>query len=185
MSLFNVRLTPDIEQQLTTAAKQRGVSRSELVRSAITAHLTDTANERDTAQDITDDWSDFGSAVHDAHRNLLQSLVEQIETREWKSNIEPLYAMFRSKVIEKTRCYQTPSIFLDRANKPYLTAAIGFASDDIHEIKISLEQLFFEFCWHSGDEGFAQIPIAFQRAKERIDAGEPDVSHDQMVAARY
>lgn len=65
-----------------------------------------------------------------------------------------------------------------------VVAAIGFAADDVHDIAVDLEQLFLEYCWSAGDEAFDEIPGIWQKAKARLDAGEPAPDRERIVATR-
>lgn len=179
MSLFNLRLSPELHAKLKAEADLRGVSRSDIARDAITAYLAGDQTEPREKADMQDDWSEFGSQVIDAQRTILTNLINKLDKAEWEEVVEPIYATFREMTIAKSRSYQNP--WLNSRNQsppfdPQVVAAIGFASDDVHEIKVSLEQVFFEYAWNTGEEAFAEIPAIWQRAKQRLDAGERQAS---------
>ncbi|WP_337848239.1 CopG family transcriptional regulator [Sphingomonas sp.] len=189
MTLFNLRLSPELQARLQAEADRRGVSRSNIARDAIVAYL-EPGPENTTpapASDIHDDWSEFGSEVIAAQRTILSSLIAKLEDAEWAAAVEPIYAVFRDMTIAKSRTYTNPSINSRNASAPYephVVAVLGFAADDVHEIEVGLEQLFFEYAWFAGLEAFSEIPGIWERAKARVDAGEPRPDYEQITAAR-
>src|SRR3546814_18079439 len=66
---------------------------------------------------LQDDWSEYGSAVQDAYEALVGVQVAKLDTvrkafearlveignMAWEQSIEPVYEIFRRKVIEKYR----------------------------------------------------------------------------------
>src|SRR3546814_8421601 len=66
---------------------------------------------------LQDDWSEYGSAVQDAYEALVGVQVAKLDTvrkafearlveignMDWEQSIEPVYEIFRRKVIEKSR----------------------------------------------------------------------------------
>lgn len=138
-----------------------------------------------------DDWSDFGGDVIRTQLALLKGMISTLDQADWNQAIEPLYATFRKKVIACTRAYHNPWIVTTRDGRdpdapldPHVVVVIGFASDDAHEITVSLEQMFFECFWRAGEEAFNEIPEIWKRAKARLDAGEPEADNTGYAAAR-
>lgn len=185
--MFNLRLTPELQEQLKSEATRRGVSRSDVARVAIEAYLAKNTPARIHDDELTDEWSDLGAKVINAQRFVLHKMLDALDDPNWEGMVEPIYALFRQKTIAKTRTYETPSIF-SRARQapfdPYVVAAIGFASDDIHEIKVSLEQLLFEYCWSHGDAAFEDIYNVMGSVKARVDAHEAQPTREASLAAR-
>jgi predicted transcriptional regulator len=178
MSLFNVRLPKDIEARLSEEAGARRCSKSDLAREAITAFLAGKDREDVEAGEIDDDWSEFSGEVIEAQRKVFERVIAKLYEAEWVDLIEPLYGVFRKKVIEKTNAFQNPAIFLQPDGTAMVTATIGLAADDIFEVKMPLEDLFYTYCVDAGDEAFDEIPKIWQRAKARLQA-EDEASHNQ------
>jgi len=171
MSLFNVRLPKEIEARLIAEAAARKCSKSDIAREAITAFLAhaDRASRDDLeAGDIDDDWSEFGAEVMDAQRKVFERVISKLYDAEWADLVEPLYDVFRKKVIEKTKAYQTPAIFLQPNGEALVTSSIGFAADDLVDLKMPLEDLFYNYCVDAGDEAFNEIPKIWELAKARL-----------------
>lgn len=103
MSLFNVRLSKDIEARLSEEAGARRCSKSDIAREAITAFLVKEIRQDYEAGEIDDDWSEFGAEVVDAQRKVFEGVVSKLYEAEWSDLVEPLYQVFRKKVIEKTK----------------------------------------------------------------------------------
>ena len=175
---------------MLTEADRRGISRSDLVRDALTAYLTPQIQPAIAELEPDDDWSEFGAAVTSAHRKVLTSLIAQLDEATWSDAVEPLYAQFRDMAIASSRAYKNPTISIADYSKPgppyepRVEAILAFAADDQHTISVSLEQLFFEYGWHEGDAAFAEILDIYQRAKSRLDSSEPEPDLDQIRAAR-
>lgn len=187
MALFNLRLSDRLQARLHAEASKRGVSRSDIAREAITDYLTARNAPPPRNVENDDNWSEFGAAVIAAQRRVLSSLLDNLETADWQTAVEPVYAAFRDMTIAKSRGSQNPSIFTRRGSsphEPYVEAFIGFASDDSHAIQVSLEQLFSEYAWFAGLDAFAEIPSIWQQAKGRLDRGEAQPDEEQIAAAR-
>lgn len=190
MALFNLRLTDALQRQLHTEADRRGISRSDLVRDAIAAYLTPQTQPQIAQLEPNDDWSEFGAAVTNAHRTILTSLIAQLDDATWAETVEPLYAQFRDMTIASSRSHQNPALAPAQYTAPWppyeprVQTILAFAADDEHVISVSLEQLFFEYGWHAGLEALAEIPAIYERAKARLDAGEPNPDLDQIRASR-
>lgn len=178
MSLFNVRLPKDIEARLNEEAGARKCSKSDIAREAITAFLAKESREDFEAGEIDDDWSEFGAEVMAAQRMVFERVISKLYDAEWADLVEPLYGVFRKKVIEKTKAYQNPAIFLQPDGEAMVTGTIGLAADDIFEVKVTLEDLFYTYCVDAGDEAFDEIPKIWERAKARLQA-EDGASKDK------
>ena len=185
MTIFNVRLSREDEAELSQAAKKSGRSKSEIARDAISAHLQKLADDEKRWETLHDDWHEYGAAVLDAYGALvgaqvakLDALRKTFETRlveinnmPWEEAIEPVYEIFRQKVIAKSRSYgPNPYIGGPDINRPDVVAAIGFAADDVHEFKIPLEQVFYDYCDSAGWQAFEEIPAIYARARSRLEA---------------
>jgi predicted transcriptional regulator len=190
MALFNLRLTDALQRQLHTEAERRGISRSDLARDALAAYLTPQTQPEIAQLEADDDWTEFGAAVTSAHRTILTSLIDQLDDTTWEKAIEPIYDKFREMTVASSRAYQNPTICIADYSKPgppyepRVEAILAFAADDQHTISVSLEQLLFEYGWHAGMDALAEVPAIYERAKTRLDAGEPDPTDDQCRDAR-
>lgn len=161
MALLNLRLSPDQQHRLETETRTRGISRSDVTCEALGLYFRNLDRRKDENEDIHDDWGDFGGKVIETHKQVLMTALEAIDDSEWAQVVEPLYAVFKEKTIDKSRYYQNPALFPKNMDAPFgakVVAAIGFASDDVHEIAVDLEQLFFEYGWEAGDEALAESP---------------------------
>lgn len=134
MTLFNLRISPELQHKLQAEATKRGISRSDIAREALLAHLT--VDEAIQPEEIHDDWSDLGSEIIAAQHKILKTMISKIDDAEWD------------------------------------------------EIKVSLEQLLFEYCWFAGDAALMEIHSVVDCVKARIEAGEREPSIDMMIAAR-
>lgn len=187
MMLFNVRLSHEDEAALAQAAKKQGRSKSEIARAAISAYIQALPDEEKRLETLFDDWREFGAAVLDTYEALaeaqiakldvlkkaFQSRIDEIANMEWEEAIEPVYAIFRQKVIEKSEAYgENPSICKSRTEVPMVIGAIGFAADDVYEMKKPLEQVFYDYCDSAGWEAFDEIPAIHARARERLEADD-------------
>ena len=119
MTIFNVRLSREDEAELSAAAKKSGRSKSEIARDAISAHLKSMADDEKRWETLQDDWSEYGSAVQDAYealvgvqvakldavRKAFEARLVEIGNMDWEKAIEPVYEIFRRKVIEKSEAY--------------------------------------------------------------------------------
>ena len=186
MSIFNVRLSREDEAELTAAAKRSGRSKSEIARDAISAHLKTMADDEKRWETLQDDWSEYGSAVQDAYEALvgvqlgkLETVRKAFETRlveignmDWQEAIEPVYEIFRRKVIEKSGLAYAPNPYIGGRDpkEPEMVAVIGFAADDTHDFVIPLEQVFYNYCDSAGWDAFNEIPAVFERARARLEA---------------
>lgn len=187
MTIFNVRLSHEDEAELSAAAKKSGRSKSDIARDAISAHLQKIANDEKRWETLHDDWSEYGAAVLDAYgalvgaqvakldafRKAFETRLVEIENMDWDKAIEPVYEIFRKKVIEKSRSYgPNPYIGGRDIKQPDVVAAIGFAADDVHDFKIPLEQVFYDYCDSAGWEAFDEIPAIYARARARLEANK-------------
>ena len=186
MTIFNVRLSREDEAELTAAAKRSGRSKSEIARDAISAHLKTMADDEKWWETLQDDWSEYGSAVQDAYEALvgvqlgkLETVRKAFETRlgeignmDWQEAIEPVYEIFRRKVIEKSGLAYAPNPYIGGRDpkEPEMVAVIGFAADDTHDFVIPLEQVFYNSCDSAGWDAFNEIPAVFERARARLEA---------------
>ncbi|KQX24265.1 MULTISPECIES: ribbon-helix-helix protein, CopG family [unclassified Sphingomonas] len=170
MTMFNVRLSGDVERDLVAQARALGLSKSEIAREAITQFLDRKRKNETDLTDIHDDWSDFGAEVVAAHKSVLLGLMSKLDDADWEAMVEPLYRIFRAKVLEKTKAYSAPFLSTVQSDEPYLCAAIGFAADDCEEIKIPLSKLFYDFAWFAGLEDFNRIPAIWESVKQRLSA---------------
>src|SRR3546814_14362205 len=71
MTIFNVRLSRDDEAELSAAAKRSGRSKSEIARDAISAHLETMADTEKRDETLLDDWSEYGTEVHNAYETTI------------------------------------------------------------------------------------------------------------------
>ena len=186
MTIFNVRLSRDDEAELSAAAKRSGRSKSEIARDASSAHLEKMADDEKRDETLLDDWSEYGSAVINAYDALVsdqiskldalrkgfQSRMDEVASMEWESAIEPVYKVFRRKVIEKSDAYENPSISNFREDEPVVIGAIGFAADDVYELKKPLEQVFYDYCVSAGWGAFDEIPAIHAHARARLEADD-------------
>lgn len=187
MTIFNVRLSREDEAELSAAAKKAGRSKSEIARDAISAHLQKLAEDAKRCDTLHDDWSEYGSAVLDAYgalvgaqvakldafRKAFETRLVEIESMDWNEAIEPVYEIFRKKVIDKSGSYSpNPYIGGRDIKKPDVVATIGFAADDVHDFIIPLEQVFYNYCDSAGWEAFDEIPAIYARARARIEANK-------------
>ncbi len=187
MTIFNVRLSREDEADLSAAAKKSGRSKSEIARDAISAHLQKMAGDEKRWETLHDDWSDYGAAVLDAYgalvgaqvakldalRKAFEARLVEVEGMDWEKAIEPVYEIFRRKVIEKSGVYSpNPSIGGRDIKNPIVSATIGFAADDAYDFEIPLEQVFFDYCHSAGWDAFNEIPAIYARARARLEAGE-------------
>ena len=188
MRIFNVRLSREEEAELAAAAKKSGRSKSDIARDAISAHLKTMADDEKRWETLQDDWSEYGSAVQDAYEALvgvqvakLDAVRKALETRlveignmDWAKAIEPVYEIFRRKVIEKSGVAYAPNPYIGGRDPkdPEMIAVIGFAADDTHDLAIPLEQVFYNYCDSAGWEAFNEIPAVFARARTRLEADD-------------
>jgi predicted transcriptional regulator len=188
MTIFNVRLSREDEAELAAAAKKSGRSKSEIARDAISAHLKSMADDERRWETLHDDWSEYGSAVQDAYealvgqqiakleavRKAFESRLVEIGNLDWEKAIEPVYEVFRRKVIEKSVVAQAPNPYIGgRDSKdPEMVAVIGFAADDTHALVVPLEQAFYDYCDLAGWDAFNEIPAVYERARARLEADD-------------
>ncbi|AJA11649.1 Ribbon-helix-helix protein, copG family [Sphingopyxis sp. LC81] len=188
MTIFNVRLSREDEAELAAAAKKSGRSKSEIARDAISAHLKNMADDERRWETLQDDWSEYGSAVQDAYEALVGVQVAKLDTvrkafearlveignMDWEQSIEPVYEIFRRKVIEKSRVAYAPNPYIggSDARDPEVVAVIGFAADDRHALVTPLEQAFYDYCGLAGWDAFNEIPVVFERARARLEADD-------------
>jgi len=188
MTIFNVRLSREDEAELTAAAKKSGRSKSEIARDAISAHLKNMADDERRWETLQDDWSEYGSAVQDAYealvgvqvakldavRKAFEARLVEIGNMDWEQAIEPVYEIFRRKVIEKSGVAYAPNPYIGgRDHKdPEVVAVIGFAADDTHDFVIPLEQVFYNYCDSAGWDAFNEIPAVYARARARLEADD-------------
>lgn len=186
MTIFNVRLSREDEAELTAAAKRSGRSKSEIARDAISAHLKTMADDEKRWETLQDDWSEYGSAVQDAYEALVGVQLGKLETvrkafearlveignMDWQEAIEPVYEIFRRKVMEKSGLAYAPNPYIGGrdAKEPEMVAVIGFAADDTHDLVIPLEQVFYNYCESAGWDAFNEIPAVYARARARLEA---------------
>ena len=185
MTIINLRLSAGERDELDTAARAKGITRSDLIRQSLKSYLAPRSASK--ASLLADPWEDFARETVAAHKAALKDMIDRIEDTSWAASVERLYQIFRRKTVVATLGYQNPSLFTTNTEPPFgprVTSAIGFASDDIAEISLSLEQFFLEYLWHAGDEAYAEIPKIWADAKARADAGEACPSHDEALAAR-
>ena len=196
MTIFNVRLSREDEAELAAAAKKSGRSKSEIARDAISAHLKTMADDERRWETLHDDWSEYGSAVQDAYEALvghqvakLDAVRKAFETRlteignmDWEKSIEPVYEIFRRKVIEKSVIAYAPNPYIGGRDpkEPEMVAVIGFAADDTHDLVVPLEQVFYDYCHASGWDAFNEIAAVYARARARLEA--EDKKQDQPNA---
>lgn len=189
MTIFNVRLSREDEAELSAAAKKSGRSKSEIARDAISAHLKSMADDERRWETLHDDWSDYGGAVLDAYGALVGAQIakldalkktfemrlDEIERMDWDNAIEPVYEIFRRKVIEKSGAYApNPYIGGRDPKEPEMVAVIGFAADHTHDLVIPLEQVFCNYCDSAGWDAFNEIPAVYARARARLEAEDKD-----------
>ena len=187
MTIFNVRLSREDEAELSAAAAKSGRSKSEIARDAIAAHLKTMAEDEKRWETLQDDWSEFGAAVQDAYEALVGVQVAKLDTvrkafearlveignMDWEKAIEPVYEIFRRKVIEKSGAFSpNPYIGGRDFKEPEVIAVIGFAADDTHDSVIPLEQVFYDYCDSAGWDAFNEIPAVYARARARLEADE-------------
>lgn len=185
MTIFNVRLSHADKAELSAAAKRSGRSKSEIARDAISAHLQKMADDEKRWETLHDDWSEYGAAVLDAYgalvgaqvakldalRRAFETRLVEIEDMDWEKAIEPVYEIFRKKVIEKSGSYSpNPYIGGRDIKQPDVVGAIGFAADDVRDFKLPLEQVFCNYCDSAGWEAFDEIPAIYARARARLEA---------------
>lgn len=175
MSIFNVRLSKELEAALSERAKERRCGKSELAREAIAAYFAKPATNDAAieANDPLDDWADFGAAVIAAQQQALKDIIAKLYDAEWEHAVEPLYALFREKVIAKVKGYEEegdplPFLTMKDPSKPYLASSIPFAADDDYSWETPLEELFYRYGVHAGDDAFNEIPKIWERARERL-----------------
>lgn len=181
MTMLNVRLDEELAERLEALIEASGRTRSEIVRQAIGAYVPslDVIEQEMTE----DDWSDFHAEVVETQSKLLKSAfedaLEKVLESEWMESVEPLYDILKRKAVEKTKKYGLPWIQHYGSGdvsegEINVVAGISFALDDDFRVSISLEDLFFDaYHEYRGAEVFNQIPSIWQRARARIDAGEP------------
>lgn len=190
MIIFNVRLSREDEAELAAAAKKLGRSKSEIARDAISAHLKSMADDERRWETLHDDWSEYGSAVQDAYEALVGAQVAKLDAvrkafearlveigeMDWEKAIEPVYEVFRRKVIEKSVIAYAPNPYIGGRDpkEPEMVAVIGFAADDTHDLAIPLEQVFYDYCHASGWDAFNEIPAVYERARARLEAEDKD-----------
>ena len=187
MTIFNVRLSREDEAELSAAAKKSGRSKSEIARDAISAHLQKMADDEKRWETLQDDWSDYGAAVLDAYgalvgaqvakldvmRKAFEARLVEVESMDWEKAIEPVYEIFRRKVIEKSNAYgPNPYIGGRDIKQPMVSAVIGFAADDTYDLDVPLEQVFYNYCNSAGWDAFNEIPSIYARARARLEAEE-------------
>ena len=187
MTIFNVRLSRDDEAELSAAAKRSGRSKSEIARDAISSHLSKMADDEKRWETLHDDWSEYGAAVLDAYgalvgaqvakldalRKTFETRLAEIESMDWEKAIEPVYEIFRRKVIEKSGAHgPNPCIEGRNIKEPMVTGVIGFAADDCHDLSRPLEQVFYDYCASAGWDAFDEIPVIYARARARLEAEE-------------
>src|SRR3546814_4516157 len=95
---------------------------------------------------LQDDWSEYGSAVQDAYEALVGVQVAKLDTvrkafearldetgnMDWEQSIEPVYEIFRRKVIEKSRVAYAPNPYIggSDARDPEVVAVIGLRLEE-------------------------------------------------------
>lgn len=185
--IFNLRLEPGLQGRLAAAARRRGISRSEIAREALEVHLDELDGIPQRSSTIDDDWSEFGRKVVEAQETVLRRVLAELASGGWNDTVEPIYNVFRQMTVAKSRTYQNPSINTFATEAPFdpvIVTAIGFASDDVHEITVDLEQALFEYGWFAGDKALDEIPEICARAKARLLSGEPEPDDDTIRATR-
>lgn len=190
MPIFNVRLDEEIQSNINKVARAKRVNKSEIVREALSEYFREGEPHSAGDYDECDDWSEFAGAVLESQRKIVSKAIDRLSEDDWGVGVELVYAKLREKVVEKSRAYgnypalhHTPSKSA-KHTKPEIIAIIGFASDDVHEIRVELEQVFFEYAWSYGDEAFAALPTVWEAAKARLEAGETEPTREQSMAAR-
>lgn len=195
---LSVRLSDEIEGKLKKESAKRGLKRSELVRDILEAHLTTyTYDERQdkmwddwgdfgsrliqAQQEVfgqmvsklyAEPWRDLGAAMEKVFARIIDEMwttPDEHGCGSWYTFVVPLYDLFKRKVMEKSKALRSPRIYPGaRGGPPIVVAAIGFAADDICEVQIPLEDVFYEYCWDAGEEAFNAIPAIWAKAKERL-----------------
>ena len=207
MTLLEVDLDDQLEQQLDHAAQSQRIDRSEVVRQALAEYLGSGKRHTHDDEAIWDDWQDFSRTVQEAQRRAIMATIRTLpdtawtsrsETRhhltnavedvEWTEGIEPIYQALRAKVIEKSLAFMTnPEIQPTNRSLPFAPVIrfdIGFATDDMYSVRLPLIQAFFQDYWAAGEAAVAEIPAIWEGAKARIDDGEGRPSREEAAAAR-
>src|SRR3546814_18212794 len=84
----------------------------------------------------------------DTVRKAFEARLVEIGNMDWEQSIEPVYEIFRRKVIEKSRVAYAPNPYIggSDARDPEVVAVIGFAADDRHALVTPLAQAFYDYC---------------------------------------
>src|SRR3546814_7055141 len=101
-------------------------------------------------------------------RKGFQSRMDEVASMEWESAIEPVYKVFRRKVIEKSDAYENPSISTFREDEPVVIGDFGFAADDVYALKQPLEQVFYVSCVSADWGAFDDIKAIHANANARL-----------------
>src|SRR3546814_10437516 len=101
---------------------------------------------------LQDDWSEYGSAVQDAYEALVGVQVAKLDTvrkafearlveignMDWEQSIEPVYEIFRRKVIEKSRVAYAPN--------PYIGGSDARSEEHTSELQSLMRISYAVFC---------------------------------------
>jgi len=118
-----------------------------------------------------DDFSEFGTAVTDALRKILHTLIDSPPENKWDQFLEPLYQVFKARVISQSLKWGRPQLSHERMGSTFLSAPIRFAADDLQERIVPLHELIYRYECEEGEEAFAYVRTALALAEQRL-AGE-------------
>lgn len=170
MSMLNVRLPNDTEDELDAVAQARSSTKSDIAREAINAYLSGHymwLRNPDFDGD-TDDFSEFGTAVTDALRKILHTLIDGPPEDEWDRFVEPLYQVFKERVIAQSLKWGRPQLSHERTDSTFLTAPVWFAMDDLHDRIVPLHELIYRYADEEGEEAFEHVRKALALAQQRL-----------------
>jgi hypothetical protein len=174
--MLSIRISDAIEDELEALAKTRGLTKSDLAREAIAAFLSGHDREACGIRDggWPDDFSEFGAALVNAHRTVLESqfkaLLDAHFEDEWATLVEPTYAVFKRKVVEQNQTWGAPQLSHDRTGFTVLSAPIWFANDDVQERIVPLHELIYQYVREEGDAALDHCRAALAEAERRLAA---------------
>jgi hypothetical protein len=174
--MLSIRISDAIEDELETLAKTRGLTKSDLAREAIGAFLSGHDREARGIRDggWPDDFSEFGAALVNAHRTVLESqfkaLLDAHFEDEWAALVEPTYQIFRQKVFEQNESRGQPRLSHNDTDFAFLSAPIWFANDDVQERIVPLHELVYRYVREEGVEALDHFRAALTEAERRLAA---------------
>lgn len=107
MTIINLRLSAGERDELDTAARAKGITRSDLIRQSLKSYLAPRSASK--ASLLADPWENFAGEIVETHKAALKDMIERLDDTSWAASVERLYQIFRRKTVEATLGYQNPS----------------------------------------------------------------------------